>query len=114
MATILASRGGILRPDYEQDREKTREKIASIRTEACQHDKNGDVMFANEARRHARRLEIMWDLTPRSPYDDPMGVVADALRDQAAAWAEDDDRQEPKMVAMAKAIGRTDSYRRHE
>jgi hypothetical protein len=51
----------------------------------------------------------------RGISSDPMGAMADALRDQAEARAEDDEGpHDLPMVRMAKEIGARDDYRRHD
>jgi len=83
MAILLVSEGVVLNPEWGADRQRARDRVVKLRAEAIEHDRRGMVLFANECRRRARMQENLFDL-------DPMGAVADALRDQAEARAEDE------------------------
>ena len=70
MAILLVSEGVVLNPEWGADRQRARDRVAMLRAEAIKHDRRGLVLNANEARRHARRLEIMWDLEPVATAED--------------------------------------------
>jgi hypothetical protein len=90
MAIILVSQGVPLHPDHEVDLRAIQARADELRFNAGHLERHGQTIQAKEARSMANVLECL--IKPR----------------------EEPEHQEPKMVAMAKAIGRTDSYRRHE
>ena len=111
MAIILVSQGVPLHPDHEVDLRAIQARADELRFNAGHLERRGQTIQAKEARSMANVLECL--IEPRSTSSDPMGAVADALRDQTEARAEDDDHDLP-LVRMAKAIGACDGYRRHE
>ena len=88
MAIILVSQGVPLHPDHEADLRAIQARANELRLNADHFEGHGQTIQAKEARSMANVLECL--IEPRSTSSDPMGAVADALRDQTEARAEDE------------------------
>jgi len=70
MAILLVSRGEVLNPEWEADRQRARDRVAMLQAEAIEHDRHGMAIPASECRSRARMQENLFALGSDATAED--------------------------------------------